>query len=302
MANNKTPIISIGLTGQLAKALKDLGTDKNKDILFYGREDCDLASPENIIRDFLSELPTCSGIIIAAAYTAVDAAESDKDTAKRVNSIAPALIAAECAKRKIPVIYVSTDYVFSGVGDTPWTETDEVDPLNYYGQTKLDGEIAVLQSDCVATVLRTSWVFDGVGKNFLTTMLRLGETKEQLNIVGDQIGHPTFAGHLAQACLTALEKNILRQETTSQIFNVSGTGRPISWAEFATEIFEKTKTFRPHNINITPVPSSEYPTAAQRPSYSVLNTDHFEQYYNTKLLDWEIGLDLALEQWKAQRT
>ena len=285
----------------MARALGRVRHIDDCELIFFGREDCDLSAPKSIVADFVSNLPECKGMIISAAFTAVDAAETDKASAENVNLIAPGLIAEECSKRKIPLIHVSTDYVFSGEGNRPWQETDQTNPVNFYGQSKLEGENAIARSGCTASILRTSWVFDGTGKNFFTTMTKLGETRDQLNVVSDQIGRPTYAGHLANACAMALKQCNLNRDGKTRIFHVSGTGDPISWADFASEIFARTRNYRQNQPRVKPIPSSEYPTPAKRPKYSVLNTDYFERYHNFNLPDWRDGLSAAIDEWKESR-
>lgn len=291
-------ITVIGQSGQLARALTERAGAHGVTLTSYARADCDLSQPAKVIEDFISALDT-QAVIIAAAYTAVDAAETDYETALAVNGAAPSAIARACAKKDIPLVHVSTDYVFSGQASTPYQPQDKTDPVNAYGRSKLAGEQGVLAAHERAAILRTSWVFDGSGKNFLTTMLRLGAEREALSIVADQIGRPSYAEHLAEACLKAA-KALSQSEFTdySGIFHVSGTGEPISWADFAREIFAATEAARPHKINVTPIPSSDYPTPAKRPLYSVLDTARFETVFGA-LPHWKAGLKDAVTRWGA---
>jgi dTDP-4-dehydrorhamnose reductase len=221
----------------------------------------------------------------------VDAAEADYDTALAVNGAAPGVIAAAAAKAGIPVIYISTDYVFQGDANTPYGPEHPVEPLNAYGRSKAKGEHAVLSAQPNAAILRTSWVYDGTGKNFLTTMLRLAETREVLSVVNDQTGRPTYVRDLARATLCAAHHLIDGQQTASGIFHVSNTGEPISWADFATAIFTAARL----TTTVASIPTSEYPTPAQRPTYSVMDTAKFETVFLMPLPHWRDGLARALK-------
>lgn len=290
------PILVVGETGQLARALKL--RLKNERALFSSKNDLDLSSPKITVERYLDRLGPFQGVIIAAAYTAVDLAEIHQKKALSVNGTAPRIIADYCRTNNIPLVHVSTDYVFSGNGIKPYKTFDEVNPVNHYGVTKLIGEKAVLESGANAAILRTSWVFDGYGKNFLTTMLRLSSNYEKLTIVGDQIGRPTYAGHLADACLKALS-GISDNTFIPGIYHVTGGGAPCSWAHFAEEIFKRTTSLRNNKIEVIPIASSDYPTKAKRPQYSVLDLSKYETMIRQKLPDWKIGLDIAIKDYMA---
>lgn len=290
-------IVVIGKTGQLARGLADRAADHNVKITAFGRSDCDLASSTEIISEFAARLPDCDGIIIAAAYTAVDNAENETGTAMQVNGVAPGIFAGECVKRSIPLVHVSTDYVFPGNGTEPVSPNTPTDPLNAYGMSKLSGELAVINSGARAAILRTAWVFDGTGKNFMTTMLRLAASRNALSIVADQIGRPTYAPHLADACLTAIKKLIKKTDFKGGLYHASGSGISVSWAEFADAIFTRAIKHIPHTMHVTYIPASNYPTPAKRPAYSVLDLSHFEETFDHPLPDWQDGLDLAYAKW-----
>ena len=295
-------IIVIGKHGQLSRALASRAQAYGLNIVAaFDVEDQDLTAPENEVRSFAQSLPQADGLIIAAAYTAVDNAEKEPKKAQAINETAPKIIAQECARRNIPLVHVSTDYVFNGESKTPWQPDDKTDPISVYGQTKLDGEIAVMASQARAVIHRTSWVYDGTGKNFLQTMLRLAKERDQLSIVHDQVGRPTYAGHLADACLVALEKLIQEPNFQGGIFHVSNTGTNISWAEFAEAIFEAGSDYIPHSVNVKKIPSSEYPTPAKRPANSVMDTTLFESTFNYNIPSWEDGLKAAFTEWEDQQ-
>lgn len=284
----------IGYTGQLARALKARTDAKNIQSTYYNRSDLDLTDPPQIVEAFIEQLDV-DAVIIAAAYTAVDKAESDKDNAYKANATTPEIIAKICARKNIALIHISTDYVFDGLGQNgPYTHLSPTSPINIYGSSKRSGEISVLKYHKQAAVLRTSWVFDGIGANFMTTMLRLGAIKDSLNVVADQIGRPTYAGHLADAILIMLPSVISGK--ASGLYHVTGGGNPISWANFARAIFELSNDQRQHHVNVTDIPTTSYPTPAKRPAYSVLNLHRYESAF-TALPDWQSGLKLAYNEW-----
>lgn len=282
-----TPLI-IGKTGQLAAALADLRPDG----VYLDRAALDLSKDSAAIVDALNETAqqhALGGVILAAAYTAVDRAEDDVSTATAVNGRAPAVIARWCRAQGVPLVHISTDYVFNGTAKAPYCVDDPTDPVNAYGQSKRDGEIAVLNSGAVAAVLRTSWVYDTFHPNFLTTMLRLAETRDSLRVVDDQIGRPTYAPDLARAVLRTLE--ILRVDPSKAgLYHVTNTGDPISWAGFASAIFAADKL----QIAVESIPSSDYPTPARRPLYSVMDVGAFERAFDQMLPDWRDGLRRAM--------
>ena len=220
------PILIIGKTGQLARALSyEL---KAEDTLFLDRPSLDLSKP-------ILDLPNCRGLILAAAYTAVDMAETESKLANQVNGVAVGQIAKICARRDIPLVHISTDYVFDGNAAKPWSPKDDTAPLNAYGQSKWLGEQAIIKSKANAAILRTSWVFDGTGQNFLTTMLRLSKTQNRISVISDQIGRPTYAGHLAQACIAALE-GLQLDRAKAGLYHATNTGTPVSWADFSLSL------------------------------------------------------------------
>lgn len=283
----------IGQTGQLSRALAAELDDHAITAQFLSRQDCDLAAPAETIRSALAgPMARADCVILAAAYTAVDAAEADYDTALAVNGTAPGVIAAAAAKAGIPVVHISTDYVFQGNARTPYHPDHPIAPLNAYGRSKAKGEHAVLSAQPNAAILRTSWVYDGSGKNFLTTMLRLAETRDVLSVVNDQIGRPTYARDLARATLCAARHLIDGQQAASGIFHVSNTGEPISWADFATALF----TAVGRETTVIGIPASKYPTPAQRPGYSVMDTTKFETTCLMPLPHWRDGLARALKE------
>ena len=285
-------IAIIGKTGQLARALLKSGEELGHEVIALGRDALDLTSSAPEIESAISKLPSgLDALVLAAAFTNVDEAESQPDIAYEVNATAPALIAQACIKYDIPLIHISTDYVFDGESDIPYLPDDDADPLGVYGASKLDGELAILETGVRALILRTSWLYDGHGKNFLTTMLSLAKHKSTISVVDDQFGRPTYAGHLAQAILRAIDVFSQEPDMETAIYHVTNGGEPVSWAGFAKAIF-KAKGL---DVIVDDIPTSDYPTAAERPAYSVLDTDSFERSFRHPLPDWKSGLRDALE-------
>jgi len=219
----------------------------------------------------------------------VDKAEDDKEIADKVNGRATGQIAEFCQKFKLPFVHISTDYVFSGDSKTPYRPEHPTDPINAYGYSKRLGEAAIDQTSTIGAILRTSWVYDSFNKNFLTTMLRLSETRDALTVVDDQIGRPTYTYDLAYAALIALE-GIRRNPSKAGIYHVSNTGAPISWADFARGIFAAAGK----QVKVTGIPSENYPTPAKRPAYSVMDTSKFETSFDVSLPSWKDGLSRSI--------
>ncbi|TDL90549.1 dTDP-4-dehydrorhamnose reductase [Meridianimarinicoccus aquatilis] len=223
-------------------------------------------------------------VIIAAAYTAVDKAETDEELALAVNGTTPGAIARAAAEKGVPVVLVSTDYVFDGSGEQPFSVDAPTGPLGAYGRTKLVGELAVRGTEGPHAILRTSWVVSAHGNNFIKTMLRLGAERDQLTIVADQIGGPTPAADLADACLLAAER-LVTDATVSGTYHVTG-GPDVSWADFAREIFRQAGV----TCEVVDIPSSSYPTPARRPRNSRLDNSLTEEVFGLPRPDWHAGL------------
>jgi dTDP-4-dehydrorhamnose reductase len=230
-------------------------------------------------------------VINAAAYTAVDKAESEPELCRQVNAIAPGVIASEIAKTNGWLIHYSTDYVFDGSGVRPWLETDATGPLSLYGQTKLDGELAIAASGCRHVILRTSWVYAAVGRNFLHTILRLGREREQLKIVDDQIGAPTSAEAITDATLAVISRLDARGDSgeASGVYHLTCAGET-SWCGFARAIFARFAA-RQKAPEVLPIPTEAYPTPARRPKNSRLNCDKFAAEFGFRMPAWENALD-----------
>lgn len=263
--------------------------------VYASRENVDLTDAEALSTYLESQKP-CA-IINAAAYTAVDKAESDQDTAKAVNATAPKIMAQYSAAQSIPFVHISTDYVFDGSKDGRYTEDDPINPLGVYGATKADGEKEVIATQAPAVILRTSWVYAENGANFVHTMLRLGQERDELNIVNDQIGAPTNARDIADTVLKITATLLDNPNDTSKfgIYHMVAGGET-SWHGFAEFIFE---TAAEHSLK-TPstlgaIPSSAYPTPAKRPLNSRLDCTKLAQNFGITLPHWKDSARICLK-------
>lgn len=280
-------VLVFGHSGQVATELRALDSDDIQ-ITALARADADLSDPAACAAAINAHAP--DAVINAAAYTAVDKAESDAETAQMINADAPAAMACVCAARDIPFVSISTDYVFSGAGDTPWAPAESTDPQSVYGRTKRDGEVAIVKTGGRYAVLRTSWVVSAHGNNFVKTMLRLGAEREALTIVADQIGGPTSAAEIAQACIK-IAKILVTDPKKSGIYHFSGAP-DTSWADFARAIFDAAKI----PCAVTDIPSADYPTPAKRPLNSQLDCTTTEAAFGISRPDWRVSLTHILAQ------
>lgn len=278
-------VLVFGETGQVATALRKQAGDA--EVICLGRDQADLGTPD-MLRAVIAA--TDADVIInAAAYTAVDKAETDVDHAEQVNHLAVGTMARAAAKRGIPLLHISTDYVFPGDGDQPWQPDDETGALSVYGATKRRGEEALQMAGGPHAILRTSWVVSATGTNFVKTMLRLGGERDALTIVGDQIGGPTAADDIADALLT-MARAFTDGRGTIGIYHFTGTP-DCSWADFATEIFAQSGI----TCAVTPIPTTDYPTPAARPLNSRLDCTTLETDYGIPRPDWRASLSRILK-------
>ena len=270
-------ILVFGKSGQVAQelALYD-------DVLCLGRDICDLATPGAATAAIAAHAPRA--VINAAAYTGVDAAEEDEALATQINGAAVAEIARACQQQGIPLVHISTDYVFAGGGNTPWRPEDATRPLGAYGRSKLAGEVAVQGSGAVFAILRTSWVVSAHGSNFVKTMLRLGRTRDRLQIVADQIGGPTPAADIARACL-GIADQLMVGPAKAGVYHFAGAP-DVSWADFARAIFERANL----PCQVTDIPTRDYPTPAQRPLNSRMDCRQTQEVFGIARPDWQVGL------------
>jgi dTDP-4-dehydrorhamnose reductase len=232
-------------------------------------------------------------VVNAAAYTAVDKAETDQETARRINADAVGELGRLLAARGTPIIHFSTDFVFSGATDRPYREDDEPGPLNVYGETKLGGERALLDSGAKSLIFRTSWVYGKRGANFLLSMLQLLHERDELRVVDDQVGAPTWSRMLAEVTALALYRVLsgdLDLDRVGGLYHLTGSGQ-VSWFGFAKAILERSGL----DCNLIPIPSTEYPAPAKRPAYSVLDNTKVRDTFGLALPDWQESLDQCLE-------
>lgn len=278
-------VLVFGKTGQVATELAAF-----PEVTTVSRDQADFSNPESVIN--VVEKTDADVIINAAAYTAVDKAEEEETLAELINGTSVAQAAIVAAARNIPFLHISTDYVFAGDGENPWSPNDATGPLGAYGRTKLMGEHGVTAAGGPHLILRTSWVYSAHGNNFVKTMLRLGRERDALNIVDDQIGGPTEAGDIAKT-LIKIAQAFNQGKGTSGIYHYSGAP-DCSWADFATEIFAQTNL----SVKVGRIPSSEFPTPATRPLNSRMDCHSLEQDYGIKRPEWQASLARVLKNLK----
>jgi len=284
-------VLVLGSKGQLGRCLNDQLVNTSHDVVYTSRDQINISNfqvTENQITDIAPDV-----VINATAYTAVDRAEEDQETANLINHLAVANIANICQKLDCWLIHVSTDYVFDGTSVMPYQEDDQTNPQGVYGSTKLKGELAIKSSACKYVIIRTAWVFSEYGNNFLKTMLRLGVEHDELNIVDDQIGAPTYAQDIAKA-ITSVLRGLIDGYGSQGIYHYCGD-TPCSWFEFATEIFNQARVldFRVPD-SLKAVTTSQYPTLAKRPMFSVLDNRKGFENFRFYPSNWEKGIDTAL--------
>lgn len=279
-------ILVIGRHGQVARALVRRAAARSVALQVLGRPDFDLLAPD--MNAIAARKP--SVVINAAAFTAVDKAETERERAFQINAAGAEVIARGAAEAGAPVIQVSTDYVFAGDKAVPYVETDATGPTGVYGASKLEGERATAASNPRAVIVRTAWVFDAQGANFVRTMLRLAKTRPQLNVVADQLGCPTFAEDLADALLTIAEKG-----GPAGIYHAAGGGET-TWAEFAKEIFALSVARGGPSAEVASIPTSKYPTPTKRPANSRLDCSKLAADYGVRLRPWREALAACVDE------
>ena len=279
-------VLVTGSNGQVGSEIKELSSNYNYNFFFTTRDDIDITSKDSI-KEFC-QTNSINVIINCAAYTAVDKAQSDIENADLVNRKAVKKLSIVAKELNIKLIHISTDYVFDGKNFKPYVEEFQTNPQSVYGKTKLDGENELLDINPLnSIIIRTSWVYSYYGNNFVKTMLRLGKEKEELGVIFDQIGTPTYAKDLAITIL-----NIIPQIENSkvEIYNYSNEG-VLSWYDFAKEIMKMAKL----NCKINPIETYQYPTPAKRPHFSLLNKSKIKQKFNIEIPYWKDGLDDCLK-------
>lgn len=275
-------VLVTGAKGQLGNEIRFLSPQYNYKFQFIDFDELDLTQLDEIEPYLYKQKPDF--IINCAAYTAVDKAEDDIVLCEKINALAPRAIAEYCANNGCRLIHISTDYVFDGNFDRPIREDDKPNPKSVYGQTKLAGENAVLDTLTNAYVMRTSWVYSEFGNNFVKTMVRLGKEKDEISVVGDQYGSPTWARDLADTILKIIDE-IQRGNDKPGVYHYSNEGS-ISWFDFATEIMKIARL----KCRVNPIQTSEFPTKAARPKYSVLDKSKISSTFKLEIKNWKQSL------------
>ena len=280
-------VLVFGKTGQVARELQ-----RYDGIIALGRDEADLNDPETCAA--IIAKTDANAVINAAAYTGVDKAETETKEAFRVNAETPKAMAEAAAKRGLPFVHISTDYVFDGSGETPWQVDAPTGPLGVYGASKLAGEQGVQTAGGTYAILRTSWVVSAHGNNFVKTMLRLGAERDALTIVADQIGGPTPARDIAAAAM-GMARQLCADPGKSGTYHFAGAP-DVSWADFAREIFAQAGIM----CEVSDIPSSAYPTPAKRPMNSRLECSKLATVFDINRPDWRVGLADILNDLKAE--
>jgi dTDP-4-dehydrorhamnose reductase len=281
-------ILVTGSNGQLGSELKELAPlYRQYKFCFFSRAELAIENAEEVERAFALLRPQY--VINCAAYTAVDKAEAEKEEALGVNAAAVGLLAKTAKKYNAKFIHISTDYVFDGESETPLAEDHPVAPVNFYGETKLQGEREALKENEESIIIRTSWVYSFYGKNFVKTMLRLMAERESVGVVADQVGSPTYAADLAKAIMHIIESG----KWQPGIFHFSNDG-VISWAEFAQEI----ATLINSSCRVNFITTEQYPTPAKRPRFSVLDKTKIATTYGVQLTPWQESLQACIQKLK----
>lgn len=291
-------ILLFGKNGQvgweLNRSLQPLG-----EVIALGRDEADFYNPESLRKIVQTVKPDV--IVNAVAYTAVDKAEAEEELALNINGVAPGVLAEEALKLDALLVHYSTDYVFDGTKATPYVETDKPNPINAYGRTKYAGEIAVQSSGCDYLILRTSWVYASRANNFMLTMLKLAQEREELSIVSDQIGAPTSARLIADTTILCLQQAIKEKHENvfvSDLYHLTASGHT-SWHGFTKEIVavaNKKLNLKLKIKDIKAIPTTDYPTPAIRPMNSQLELKKLSKTFGVKMPDWKKTLELCIEE------
>jgi|TARA_B100000787_G_scaffold168870_1_gene158568 dTDP-4-dehydrorhamnose reductase len=284
-------ILVTGKNGQLGKSIQKLikNTEQTNKFIFVGREELDLSNESMITRYFKDN--SFDIIINCAAYTQVDKAEEEQKLANQVNNLAVSQLAQIAKNQQAKLIHISTDYVFDGKNNKPYKETDRTNPISVYGKTKLAGEKAIQEIlPTNATIIRVSWMYSEYGNNFVKTMLRIGKERDEINVINDQIGSPTYATDLAKVILQAIKyKNLKKENQITQIYHYSNEGK-ISWYEFAKEIFKIAKV----DCKVNPIVSEDYPALAKRPKIVLMNKSKISLRFDIKSKELRESLECCM--------
>ncbi len=289
---SKVRVLVAGAEGQVAKSLFEAGNGRGCAVLALEPPALDITRPETIACAVRGHAPDV--IVNAAAYTAVDKAESEPELAHLVNAVGAGNVAHAANEVGVPVIHISTDYVFDGGKPVPYVETDATGPVSVYGRTKFAGEEAVAAANTRHLILRTAWVYSPFGSNFVKTMLRLAETRDELGVVNDQIGSPTYAPHLAEAILDVAKQSKGRRDDGDWgIYNATGAGET-TWYGLAREVFRLSAAAGAPSAKVNPISTSAYPTPARRPANSRLAGDKLRRVFGVQLPHWHQGVSACM--------
>jgi len=293
-------IVVTGKEGQVDTSVLTLGEELGLEIIRLGLPEIDLSDPASLEGPIREARPDV--IISSAAYTAVDKAETETELAQKINGDGPGELARLARELNIPILHLSTDYVFAGDKDGVYDEEDAPAPVSVYGKTKLSGEEQIRAATDNHVILRTAWVYSPYGNNFVKTMLRLGETRDELNVVADQQGCPTYAPEIARALLAIAQQVAIDPDPTIRgTFHLTGQGET-TWAEFAGAIFEGAEKRGRKPVKVNPIPTSAYPTPAARPANSRLNGDKLDATFGLRLDPWRVSLDACLGRLITEKT
>jgi dTDP-4-dehydrorhamnose reductase len=282
-------IVVTGREGQVVRSLIERGAASGHDIVALGRPDFDLTAGAEAIAAAV-EAARPDAIVSAAAYTAVDKAESEPEQAYAVNTAGAEAVALAAARLGVPIVHLSTDYVFDGTKPTPYVESDPTGPTGVYGASKLEGEQAVLAAHDNAAILRTAWVYSPFGANFVKTMLRLAGDRDEVSVVGDQHGNPTSALDIADGVIAVAEKLAASSDPALRgVFHMSGTG-DATWASFAEAVFAASAAAGGPAARVRAITTADYPTPARRPANSRLAGDKLATIYGVRLAEWRASL------------
>jgi dTDP-4-dehydrorhamnose reductase len=281
-----------GKEGQVARAMAALGSPMGVEVIAVGRPELDLADPDSVQAALAAARP--NAIVSAAAYTAVDKAETEKELAFAVNGAGAGAVAKAASALDVPVLHLSTDYVFDGAKQERYDEADPTGPTSVYGASKLEGEQRVAAAAANHAIFRTAWVYSPYGANFLKTMLRLGETRETLSVVADQHGCPTSAGDIATAMILAAQRMVADRDARYRgTFHLTGSG-DASWADFARAIFQFAEAGGRRPVVVIPITSDQYPSPVRRPANSRLSGEKLKRIYGIELPDWRVSTKNAV--------
>ncbi|WP_024575202.1 MULTISPECIES: dTDP-4-dehydrorhamnose reductase [unclassified Afipia] len=295
-------ILLFGKNGQIGSALQTVLRTRGA-VVALDRTTCDLSDVDQLRSVIGSVKPDI--IVNAAAYTAVDRAESDKDLCFRVNSLAPAVMAEAASRLNAVLVHYSTDYVFSGDKPSAYLEDDRPDPLNAYGRSKLDGDQAVLASGCRSIILRVGWVYSAAGQNFANTILQLARKQDRITVVADQFGAPTSARFIADTTANLIDQINLDKPQRFGVFHLAAAGRA-SWHGYATELLREARRLNfglgAGPDDVVPISSTEYATVAPRPRNSMLDTGKIQRVFSVRMPDWQVGVRQLVQELSKELT